>query len=164
MKTLMVALSVVMGLALLPRAGAGQNAAMVGEGAQLYGKNCVRCHSARSPMERTDREWVTIVNHMRARANLRKSEAQAMIAFLQAVNASEASGTAVASANETQDASASGAAPAPDVPSVGSGEGTGTAVTKATGPQLVLVDLADPDLSPEARRALARYLEVIPDR
>lgn len=37
-------------------------------------------------MERPDDEWKVIVSHMRTRANLAKSEAEAIIAFLQASN------------------------------------------------------------------------------
>ncbi len=59
------------------------------KGSLAWKENCMRCHNARSSMERTDRDWSTIVGHMRARANLTKSEAQAILAFLQATNAPE---------------------------------------------------------------------------
>lgn len=67
------------------RAGA-QNAAAVAEGARAWANNCTRCHSARSPGERSDEQWETIVLHMRARANLTRSQGRALIAFLQATN------------------------------------------------------------------------------
>lgn len=170
MKTLNLALGVAVALALLPDPGGAQDMAAVAEGAKLYGQNCVRCHSARSPTERTDREWVTIVNHMRARANMRKSEAQAMIAYLQATNLPETSGTATASASPTQDASpaptgttsaaeadASPATATVDEPLPGSGDVAG----KEGPPLLVVVDLADPELAPDARAAVERYLEAL---
>lgn len=142
MRILKLALGVTIGLGLLPVTALAQDAAAVAEGAQLYGQNCVRCHTARSPMERTDREWVTIVNHMRARANLRKSEAQAMIAFLQATNGMEAPGT-------------------PARAEVRSVEGD----REQTSLLLGISDLADPELSPELRRAVERYLlELLRDR
>ena len=60
--------------------------AMIGEGARVYAQNCSRCHNLRSPTERNNRDWSTIVLHMRARGNLTKSEANAVRAFLQATN------------------------------------------------------------------------------
>lgn len=64
-----------------------QNAASeISRGAEVYGSTCGRCHQARSPLERTDREWVTIANHMRVRANLTGGQMRAVIAFLQATN------------------------------------------------------------------------------
>ena len=86
---------------LLPvSAEAQQDPAMIGEGALVYAANCSRCHSARSGTERTDDEWVAIVAHMRARGNLTKSQAGAVLAFLQATNLPEGGaprGTASAS-------------------------------------------------------------------
>lgn len=149
MKTLNLALGIAMSLALLPVTAAAQSPETVARGAQLYGQHCMRCHSARSAMERTDREWVTIVNHMRSRANLMKSDAQAMTVFLQAINAPEASGVATASAAGTPDPSA---APAGGAAVTGEEEG---------GPLLVLVDLGDPTLDPETRGAIQRYLELL---
>lgn len=76
---------------LLPTAAASQQDPMlVAQGAQVYSTTCARCHNARPAAERTDREWVAIVTHMRARANLTKSIADAVLAFLQATNAPEA--------------------------------------------------------------------------
>ena len=66
-----------------------QDPSVIAKGAGLWASNCTRCHNARSPMERNDRSWVTVVNHMRARANLTKSEARAITAYLQAVNTPE---------------------------------------------------------------------------
>lgn len=63
------------------------SASSVAEGARVYGNMCGRCHNARSPLERTDREWVTIVNHMRVRANLTGKQVRDVVAFLQATNA-----------------------------------------------------------------------------
>jgi mono/diheme cytochrome c family protein len=58
----------------------------VQRGAEVYGATCGRCHTARSPLERLDREWVTIGNHMRVRANLTGPQTRAVLAFLQATN------------------------------------------------------------------------------
>jgi len=72
---------------LRPRsAGAQDTTNQVGAGASVYGTMCGRCHNPRSPLERSDGEWVTITNHMRARANLTGSEIRAVLAFLQATN------------------------------------------------------------------------------
>lgn len=73
---------------------AQQDARKVGEGAQVYAQNCSRCHNARSGTERSDGDWVPIIAHMRARANLSKSQAEAVLAFLQATNLPEGSPTA----------------------------------------------------------------------
>lgn len=58
----------------------------VAEGARVYGNMCGRCHNPRSPLERTDREWVAIANHMRVRGNLTGGQVRAVLAFLQATN------------------------------------------------------------------------------
>lgn len=55
-------------------------------GAELWGRTCTRCHNGRAINERTDREWATIVNHMRARANMTRSDARTILEFLQATN------------------------------------------------------------------------------
>lgn len=58
----------------------------VSEGARVYGDMCGRCHNPRSPLERSDREWITVVNHMRVRGNLTGKQARRVLAFLQATN------------------------------------------------------------------------------
>lgn len=63
-----------------------QRSEQVGEGARLWNATCNRCHNVRAPQERTDRQWDVIVSHMRTRANLTKSEVQAVAAFLKEVN------------------------------------------------------------------------------
>ncbi len=72
----------------LPTGTAAQQAssAAVTEGARIYGVTCGRCHNPRSPLERRDREWVTIANHMRVRANLTGKQVRSVLAFLQATN------------------------------------------------------------------------------
>lgn len=61
----------------------------IADGARVWAKHCTRCHNARSPMERNDREWATIVAHMRARANLTRTEARQVKVYLQMINAAE---------------------------------------------------------------------------
>lgn len=75
-------------LAVLPVAATAQqpSAQDMARGAQLYGQVCARCHNPRPATERTDREWVTIMQHMRARANLTKADAGAILVFLQSTN------------------------------------------------------------------------------
>ena len=58
----------------------------LGKGADVYGATCGRCHNPRSPVERSDREWIVIINHMRVRANLTGDEARDVLAFLMATN------------------------------------------------------------------------------
>lgn len=76
-----------------PAAAAAQQAnskpndgSLVASGAKVYGTMCGNCHNARSPLERSDRQWVIIVNHMRVRANLTGGEVRGVLAFLQATN------------------------------------------------------------------------------
>lgn len=68
---------------------AQQDQALVAEGAQVYNANCGRCHNARSSTERTDADWAVIVGHMRARGNLTRSQARAVLAYLRLTNLSE---------------------------------------------------------------------------
>lgn len=65
---------------------AGQDTDAVVAGAAVYGDMCGRCHNPRSPLERSDREWVTIINHMRIRGNLTGGQVREVLAFLQAMN------------------------------------------------------------------------------
>ena len=60
--------------------------ATVSEGARTYGAMCGRCHNPRSPLERRDREWVSIANHMRVRAHLTGKQVRSVLAFLEATN------------------------------------------------------------------------------
>lgn len=64
----------------------GQEVSPVASGAAVYGDMCGRCHNPRSPLERSDRDWVTIVNHMRIRGNLTGNQVRQVLAFLQATN------------------------------------------------------------------------------
>jgi mono/diheme cytochrome c family protein len=58
----------------------------VAKGAAVYGNMCGRCHNPRSPLERDDRDWVAIINHMRIRGNLTGGQVRSVLAFLQATN------------------------------------------------------------------------------
>lgn len=73
-------------LAGLPAEAFAQEVNLVAEGAAVYGDMCGLCHNARSPLERSNRGWVTIMNHMRVRANLTGPQARTVLAFLQASN------------------------------------------------------------------------------
>ncbi len=91
MHRLMILAMTVAGTALLAAFGSeaqaqGANGGSVADGARVYGAMCGRCHNPRSPLERTDRAWVTIANHMRARGNLTGKEVRQVLAFLQATN------------------------------------------------------------------------------
>lgn len=85
-----------------------QETTEAGRGARLWSMTCNSCHNARSPLERTDRQWTVIVSHMRTRANLTKSEAEAVKAFLQASNEqrSQEQGKASSSTGKAPDTSA----------------------------------------------------------
>jgi len=87
-------------LAVPGTARAQVNPLLIGEGAQVWANNCGRCHNIRPPTERTDAEWVTILMHMRARANLTRHQADAVLAYLQATNSPEPTVTAAAPAEK----------------------------------------------------------------
>ena len=55
-------------------------------GALAWSQNCMRCHNLRNPNERSDREWVVIVDHMRVRGNLTAEESRLILRFLQSAN------------------------------------------------------------------------------
>lgn len=66
-----------------------QSSAAIGQGAQVWAANCTRCHNARPSSERTDGQWLTIVLHMRARANLTRADADLVATYLKATNQPE---------------------------------------------------------------------------
>jgi mono/diheme cytochrome c family protein len=70
----------------VPGTAYAQGTGNVAEGALEYGATCGRCHALRSPVERSDRDWVVIVNHMRARTGLTEGQVSDILAFLQATN------------------------------------------------------------------------------
>jgi len=55
-------------------------------GAQLWGENCIRCHSTPSPAAYNNVDWATIGLHMRVRANLTAEETRKIVEFLQSAN------------------------------------------------------------------------------
>lgn len=65
-----------------------ERAAMVKSkpGVQLWGENCMRCHSAPSPADFNDTDWSTIEMHMRVRANLTPEESKKIFDFLRSAN------------------------------------------------------------------------------
>lgn len=79
---------------LWPAVSVAQEAAEVARGARVYSTTCGRCHNLRPATERTDAEWVTIVAQMRARATMSRSDARAVLSFLQATNYPEGRPTA----------------------------------------------------------------------
>lgn len=70
-----------------------QDPQLIGEGSRVYSNSCGRCHNARASTERNDAEWAVVMLHMRARANLTKSQAAAVLAYLQATNLPEGQST-----------------------------------------------------------------------
>lgn len=69
----------------LPATSSAQQS-LIADGARVYGQNCTRCHNVRPPAERSDGEWKLIVMHMRARANLTRTQADAVAAYLTELN------------------------------------------------------------------------------
>ena len=89
MTKMILNLGAALGLLLPASLAAQQDPMAIAQGAQVYSDYCASCHNARASSERTDLEWIAIVLHMRARANFTKSEASAVLAFLQATNLPE---------------------------------------------------------------------------
>lgn len=84
-RSLFAALLIAAGVIATPSAMSAQEGSLA-EGARIYGRVCGSCHNARSPLERSDRDWVTIINHMRVRGNMTGAQARDVLAFLQATN------------------------------------------------------------------------------
>ena len=55
-------------------------------GSQLWGENCVRCHSIPPPNSFNSEQWETIGMHMRVRAGLTDNEIKKITEFLQSAN------------------------------------------------------------------------------
>jgi mono/diheme cytochrome c family protein len=84
-RSLFAALLMAAGVAATPSVMNAQEGSLA-EGARTYGRVCGSCHNARSPLERSDRDWVTIINHMRVRGNMTGAQARNVLAFLQGTN------------------------------------------------------------------------------
>lgn len=55
-------------------------------GDKIFRDNCTKCHTERSPMEKTDKEWRVVVTHMRTIAQLTAKEANLVLKYLQENN------------------------------------------------------------------------------
>lgn len=55
-------------------------------GVQLWGENCMKCHSTPSPADFNDTDWSTIEMHMRVRANLTADESKKIFEFIKSAN------------------------------------------------------------------------------
>ena len=55
-------------------------------GAQLWGENCVRCHSTPPPNAFSSEQWETIGMHMRVRAGLTDYEIKRITEFILSAN------------------------------------------------------------------------------
>jgi len=55
-------------------------------GVQIWGENCMRCHSTPSPAAYNDVDWQTIGLHMRMRGNLTADETKKVVEFMQSAN------------------------------------------------------------------------------
>lgn len=62
--------------------------ARISQGAEIYSRNCQRCHNLRGAREWTDRQWIIILQHMETRANLTHRRTMLVRDFLLASNRS----------------------------------------------------------------------------
>lgn len=83
-RTLVITLSVLAMLAGLVLAAAVVAKEM--DGAKVFRDNCTKCHSERSPMEKTDAEWTITVTHMRTLGGLTADESRAVLKWLKENN------------------------------------------------------------------------------
>lgn len=83
-RTILIAIVISAAAAVHP--AQAQDRADAARGARVWAATCNRCHNARSPLERNDVDWAVIVNHMRTMANLTRSRARDVSAFLQTAN------------------------------------------------------------------------------
>lgn len=56
--------------------------ALAEEGAEIWQMTCNRCHNLRTPDEFAAEQWPVIIDHMRTRADLTRSEARAVATFM----------------------------------------------------------------------------------
>ena len=63
-----------------------QSRSDMARGAAMYERFCQRCHELPAPAERTNRQWVTIMQQMGTRANLTSQRAALVLQFLLASN------------------------------------------------------------------------------
>lgn len=63
------------------------------DGARIWGASCNNCHNLRQGTEYSAEEWPVLVKHMRTRAGLTRSQAEAVTAFLQQVAERAAEGS-----------------------------------------------------------------------
>lgn len=128
----------------VPAAATAQqaDASLMAKGAELYGKNCARCHNLRSPMEFSDLAWRTIIAQMRARANLTRDEAWAILAFVQATNG-------------VGDASTAGTAMGPKADDAPAAKGVAAKPTA----DKVAAGIGNSHLKPAAQKALHAYID-----
>lgn len=59
----------------------------VARGTRVWSATCSRCHERRPARQFTPDQWSVIVKHMRTRADLTKSEAEAVAAYLRRLSA-----------------------------------------------------------------------------
>ena len=62
--------------------GDGGESLSARDGARIWSGTCDNCHNLRRPSEYSAEEWPVIVQHMRTRAGLTRSQADAVAAFL----------------------------------------------------------------------------------
>ena len=66
-------------------APSSQQVSAADDGARIWRMTCARCHNLRPVPEFAAEQWPIIVSHMRTRADLTKSDAEAVATFLQGV-------------------------------------------------------------------------------
>lgn len=56
------------------------------KGLKTWKNTCSRCHEMRDPKEYTDKQWKTVVTHMKIRAGLTGQDARDILKYLQNSN------------------------------------------------------------------------------
>ena len=81
--SLLLVLSACAGGSMQEEASGSRTGATAERGAEIWRNTCYRCHNRRPATEFSPEEWPVLVDHMRTRANLTRSEADAVTVFLQ---------------------------------------------------------------------------------
>ena len=84
-KIILTAALLIAGTALVLDSCAPTKAISEKTGAQLWGENCNRCHSAPTAEQYSNEHWEVIGLHMKSRANITDDEMNKIVAYLQGV-------------------------------------------------------------------------------
>lgn len=113
-----------------PDAAAQSEQEEITRGAEVWGQQCARCHTPRDPNEYRDRDWSTVMLHMRTVANLSREQTEFVTAYLQAVSQPTGSAASADAGPEDETGSVSGGSSAESDGKEGEADGFWTVVRR----------------------------------